>query len=156
MSINIPPRLRQAYCQQFVIAFEFAARVWPKPFRVMGFTHAPSTLAARLRDCLLSMKRYKWGPEFPEFVIKQTDEGVVISGPSTANAPTTQEFSTSDQLLKLTTTQLEAFCILLSDSLIIGPVTVLNNFDPTYLANLEAQHNIAITHNPTTTSFTLL
>lgn len=155
---NIPPRLRQAYCQQFVHTLELAAEVYPRRFKVGAFTQAPSTLAARMRDTLLSMKRYSWGPELPpDMVVSQTDDGVYISGPVSMAAQQADISPRAAQdILILNTIQLEAFCELLSAHLVTGPVFIRADFDNLYLKTLEDRYNVAIEPDPANNKFILL
>lgn len=157
---EIPPRLRQDYCQRFVVAFELALIQAPKPMTVLGFDLAGATLAARLRDAHLSMRRYSWGPEdvrHADCVIRLTPGGVTITAePSTAHQAKSAKPAVLGSTLNLTTDQLEAFCTLLSHSFIVGPVYILNDFDPLYIRTLEERFNVAIEHEPSNNRFVLL
>lgn len=157
---EIPHRLRRTYCEQFVPTLLAASRSYPASFRVQGYKLSMATLAARLRDAILSMDRYKWGPDgLPKFVVTMREGGVFLQADGASLAamtPASGASLTSSAALTLSSLELEAFCILLSSERIVGPVTVTNDFDALYLANLEASHNIAITHDLNTNTFIVL
>lgn len=156
---TIPPRLRQPYCEQFVPAFEQAMDSWPTPYLVTGYGHSPSTLAARLRDALLSMRRYKWGDEaFDKLTVELRPDGVWLTNGRLAplDPVPTSTPKVAELTFTLTTPQLEAFCTLLSGKFILGPVYISNDFDPAYLARLESSFDIAITFDLPLNRFILL
>jgi len=158
---SIPPRLRQSYCEQFVPAFTAAKERWPAPYRVTGYSQSATTLAARLRDALLSMRRYSWGPkDLPDFIVCHRDDAVYLQSNDADLAKVMQVPTTTPKAvevtLTLTTVELEAFCLLLSKRYIFGPVYINADFDTAYIARLESQFDVAITFEPSLSRYQLL
>jgi hypothetical protein len=130
----------------------------------------PTTYAARLRDAILSYDKFRWPASFDSLsfddarrmgmlTVSHGDQSVVL-GPKlrTGKAPGGASNALVNPNHKyiggipvdsaISEACIHAFCLLLSQKLISGPVILrAQALDETFLSTLESAYDIAITHN---------
>jgi hypothetical protein len=156
--VNIPSRLSQPSFERFRTIISNAANVG-RTVEVTAAGLASSTFAARLRDALLSYRKFHWGdesarPDWCRLSVYTNTQGKVFLGstpPRDENlggysvVPTITTETTSRS--SWSTAELQAICLLISNKKIAGGVEV-PRIPAELSSTLELDYDIAITHEP--------
>ena len=151
--MNTPSRLSQPAFERFRSTISNAADVG-RTVEVTSTSLAPTTLAARLRDALLSYRKFHWGDTVPNVnwtsLSVYTDiHGKVYLGKVPPNAEIKDD-SKGIQIIPnnistaWTDHELRALCLLISNHRISGGITI-PTISPLSISTLELDYDIAIT-----------
>lgn len=156
LAVNIPSRLSQQNFERFRQIIQNAADVG-RTVEVTAADMAPSTLAARLRDGLLSYRKFHWGdssprPEWCRLSVYTDQQGRVFIGTTKPESEPKQvgeavRVSNVAETSSWSEEELRAVCFLISNKKIAGGITT-SLISPQLCSTLELDYDIAITHEP--------
>ncbi len=170
--IHIPYQLTEAMFRKFETAIQVAVSEWPKEqvytkadmWSILA-TKSPNTFAARYRDALLSLRRFKWATGIDmtklmnmsgEYAISHDSDGNVYfrtklargrpsSGVTEARTEGVQIDASVNRTPWTSTTQEEihALCTLLHTERLVGPFVIVGSMDSDMMEGLEGQFNVS-------------
>lgn len=156
---ELPYRLRESTFRTYEPLISQAIRESPSPVMVNPAPLRCTTFAARLRDSMSAFKRFQWPASFTLFDLTTANlnvrhnEATVYLGTKGKHRTIPNEFKLTNPNrtsglpvdAELSQQQLEAFCLLLSNRLLAGPIILRNRLLPqSVIDDLEIRYDIAI------------